>query len=160
MDRNDVLSTPVAPCHKIIHTPYTGEAVARGVFAARKIARGELVEAAHCIFISRQEYTNHLRFTTLEHYIFHAKGDYLLALGVGSLFNHSSRPCLDFRIHREQLVINYIAARNIEEGEELTITYGTVWFEDRNMQSRREDGEDPMHHHMDDPDSFLGAVML
>lgn len=90
MDRNDVLSTPVAPCHKIIHTPYTGEAVARGeaswealgttlheidhnissrisqsvsagVFAARKIARGELVEAAHCIFISRQEYTNHLR---------------------------------------------------------------------------------------------------
>ena len=54
------------------------------------------------------------RFTTLEHYLFHCKGDYLLALGVGSLFNHSARPCLDFRIHREQLVINYIAARNIE----------------------------------------------
>lgn len=50
--------------------------------------------------------------------------------------------------------------RLLQEGEELTITYGTVWFEDRNMQSRREDGEDPMHHHMDDPDSFLGAVML
>ena len=57
-------------------------------------------------------------------------------------------------------VIGHEDVRLLQEGEELTITYGTVWFEDRNMQSRREDGEDPMHHHMDDPDSFLGAVML
>ena len=49
---------------------------------------------------------------------------------------------------------------HFQEGEELTITYGKVWFEDRNMQSRRADGEDQTHHHMDDPDSFLGAVML
>ena len=57
-------------------------------------------------------------------------------------------------------LLDYDDKQLLQEGEELTITYGTVWFEDRNMQSRREDGKDPMHHHMDDPDSFLGAVTL
>ena len=54
------------------------------------------------------------RHTSLEHYLFRSRGDYLLALGVGSLFNHSSKPNLDFRPQREQLLINYIAARDIK----------------------------------------------
>lgn len=54
------------------------------------------------------------RHTILQHYLFSSRGDYLLALGVGSLFNHSSKPNLDFRPQREQLLINYIAARDIK----------------------------------------------
>ncbi len=44
------------------------------------------------------------RHTVLEHYLFNAKdGDMLLALGLGSLFNHSRRPNLDYRVDgREQ----------------------------------------------------------
>lgn len=44
------------------------------------------------------------RHTVLEHYLFYAKdGDMLLALGLGSLFNHSRRPNLDYRVDgREQ----------------------------------------------------------
>ena len=34
---------------------------ASGVFAARCIRRGEVVETAHCIYISREEYDQHLR---------------------------------------------------------------------------------------------------
>ena len=34
---------------------------ASGVFAARSIRRGDLVEEAHCICISKQEYDQHLR---------------------------------------------------------------------------------------------------
>lgn len=36
----------------------------------------------------------------LEHYLFHARshGDMLLALGLGSLFNHNHRPNLDYRV--------------------------------------------------------------
>ncbi len=32
-----------------------------GVNAARDIARGEVVEAAHCIFVARDEYHKHIR---------------------------------------------------------------------------------------------------
>ena len=40
------------------------------------------------------------RYTVLEHYLFHARsqGDMLLALGLGSLFNHNHRPNLDYRV--------------------------------------------------------------
>lgn len=137
---------------------------ASGVFAARSIRRGDLVEEAHCIYIPKQEYDQHLRqafprvsgpcmtvrpawcisildlslssdvchdygssqhvlitrsnarHTILEHYLFSCQGGHFLALGVGSLFNHSYRPCLDFRVLRDQLVITYTAAREIKVG--------------------------------------------
>ena len=149
-----------------------GLKAATGVFAARSIRRGELVETAHCIYISKQEYDQHMRLalpvppqatagsfmtarccmaslrassfsimapkadtrhhdfsfsmcspsccdhrhTVLEHYLFSSRGEYFLALGVGSLFNHSCRPCLDYRVLRDQLVITYTAARDIQVG--------------------------------------------
>lgn len=48
----------------------------------------------------------HYRHTVLEHYLFHShsKGDMLLALGLGSLFNHSSNPNLDYRVDSTRLV--------------------------------------------------------
>ena len=57
-----------------------------------------------------------LRHTVLEHYLFSSRGEFFLALGVGSLFNHSCRPCLDYRVLRDQLVITYTAARDIQVG--------------------------------------------
>ncbi|CAL5220854.1 g2939 [Coccomyxa viridis] len=159
MDHESCTSQHAAPCYRVRETPYTGEAKARGVFAARSIRRGELVETAHCIYISKQEYDQHMRHTVLEHYLFSSRGEYFLALGVGSLFNHSCRPCLDYRVLRDQLVITYTAARDIQEGEELTITYGKIWFEDQSLKTRT-DEDDPVHHHMDDPDGFLAALAL
>ena len=56
----------------------------------------------------------------------------LLALGIGSLFNHSSRPNVDYRVHEETLTIDYFAARDVPAGEELCIYYGPdeeLWFD-------------------------------
>lgn len=38
----------------------------------------------------------------------------LLCLGVGSLFNHSATPSLDYRVDRHNLIITFFAARDIE----------------------------------------------
>lgn len=55
----------------------------------------------------------------------------LLALGVGSLFNHSQTPNLDYRIDQKNAVIKYFAAKDIEPEEELFIFYGSnLWFTD------------------------------
>jgi hypothetical protein len=39
------------------------------------------------------------RHTVLEHYLFHTRsGDMLLALGIGSIFNHARKPNVDYRV--------------------------------------------------------------
>ena len=52
-----------------------------------------------------------------------ASGDLLLALGLGSLFNHSSTPNIHYQTDSDALRIRYYAARDIAAGEELTFFY-------------------------------------
>ncbi len=47
--------------YTVERTPWTGERAARGVFAAAPLAKGELVETAHCILVARGEYKEHFR---------------------------------------------------------------------------------------------------
>ena len=79
----------------------------------------------------------------------------LLALGVGSLFNHSQTPNLDYRIDH-----------NIAPDEELTIFYGSsIWFEDAKGESAEKQLKgvssiSTAHDHMDDEEAFLGQLTL
>lgn len=90
----------------------------------------------------------------------------LLALGVGSLFNHSRQPSLDYRIDYDSLIIRYFAARNVTQGEELTIYYGdNLWFEDTSsgtnaLPSSGVHNVTTLHDHMDDENTFLGNLTL
>ncbi len=105
-----------APALCVRSVQYTEERCARGVFALRRLERGTLVEAAHCIHIPPEEVEAHTRHTVFEHYVFKCKGaagGALLALGLGSLFNHSDRPNLDYRIDEERQIIRYYAATTI-----------------------------------------------
>mmetsp|Transcript_827 Transcript_827/g.2369 ORF Transcript_827/g.2369 Transcript_827/m.2369 type:complete len:118 (+) Transcript_827:1302-1655(+) len=81
-----------------------------------------------------------MRHTILDAYLFNCgDGDRLLSLGVGSLFNHSSRaPNVDYRIDKSALTILYSTSyRAVKAGEELCIYYGDdLWFDD-------EDGKEP-----------------
>ena len=59
-----------------------------------------------------------------------------IALGTCSLCNHSYRPNTVFRLNRDKLTIEFVAARGIEAGEEITINYNgdpnskkPIWFE-------------------------------
>lgn len=114
-------------------TPYTEEAVARGVFAARDIARGTLIERSHCLMFTAEEHVHAMR-TVLQHYTFCAGGGvHFLALGIGSLFNHSDPPNVEYRVHRSEQTISFQACRDIKCGEELCIFYGrNLWFQDTN----------------------------
>jgi SET domain-containing protein len=129
-----------------------------GVFATTAIPKGTLVELSHCIEIPKSDYDSHLCHTVLEHYVFNGPGGgKLLALGVGSLFNHSSTPNLDYRVDPVNLIVRFFAARDIETDEELFIFYGKVWFKDTQPGAVR---ESPMHDHMEDENAFLSALEL
>lgn len=105
------------------------------------------------------------RHTVLKDYLFKGHdGSMLLALGVGSLFNHSKHPNLDYRVDVHSQLIRYIAARSIKAHEELTIFYGdNLWFVDNATTTDANTGitDDSMtHDHMDDEDAFLSNMTV
>jgi hypothetical protein len=54
-----------------------------------------------------------------------------LALGLGSMFNHMRRPNVGWERDISRQSIRYYTLRDVEEGEELCISYGPkLWFDD------------------------------
>ena len=108
-----------------------------GVFARRAIRKGELIERVPLLILSTAEYAAGVDQSLLAGYVFAwGDGEYALALGYGSLYNHSYRPNAvyeDDEPHRAKL---FIAHRAIKLGEEITVNYNgsptsrvRMWFE-------------------------------
>lgn len=153
------VATPPPPW-RVVATPYTGERHARGVAAAVALRRGDVVDVAPALVFDAATYAAHLSHTELKHYVFadRSSGCVLLALSAGSLFNHARTPSLDYRVSVEGATVTFTAARDVEAGEELTISYGKVWWEEG--ESGDNDRIQPSHDHMDDENAFLGAIGL
>ena len=66
---------------------------------------------------------------TIEEDLYRHEGRAAIALGFTSLLNHAYVPNCEFIRHIDELVIDLVALRDIEAGEELTIDYQmTLWF--------------------------------
>jgi uncharacterized protein len=108
----------------------------RGVFARRLIRRGELIEKVPMLVLPAGEFRDGLGKTSLANYCFNWKeGTVALALGYGSLYNHSYRPNARYEDVWPQTK-EFTALRDIEPGEEITVNYNgkprsrsAVWFE-------------------------------
>jgi SET domain-containing protein len=102
----------------------------RGVFATRRLATGEPVEVCPTLRLPDADVAGEL-----SDYVFGSgtDGEVLLLLGLGMLYNHSATPNLEY-FQDEPDAIAFFAARDIEPGEELTIDYGTEWWEQRGLE--------------------------
>lgn len=110
----------------------------RGVFATRDIKKGELLDASPIIVIPHEEY-KYLKKTVLINYVFWwGKNDKTraLALGYGSLFNHSYTPNAKYKFKRKNETIKFYAYTDIKAGEEIFVNYNgypddksPLWFE-------------------------------
>jgi SET domain-containing protein len=111
----------------------------RGIFAARDIKRGERFEISPVIIFSKVEWEKHLKETALYNYVFYwgDESEYIaIALGYGSLFNHSYSPNAIFFNNNIENSIDFYALRDIKAGEEITVNYNgdpedqsPLWFE-------------------------------
>ena len=109
----------------------------RGVFARRGFAPGTLIERCPVIGLD-EEHWEHVDRTVLEAYCF--KWGKLLerpavALGYGSLYNHSFEPNAHYVRVLALHAIDFIALREIMSGEEIKVNYNgdpfdrtEVWF--------------------------------
>jgi len=96
----------------------------RGMFACEDIKKGKVVEHSPVILVPMNEYEEHIKKTVLEWYYYDWNDEYkVIVLGMGSLFNHSSKPNLKYTWGYKNRVIIYTAKRNIRKGEELFIDY-------------------------------------
>lgn len=103
----------------------------RGVFAARRFRQGELVEQCPILRVSARDRAL-LERTGLRGYVYQRRrGAGAIALGLGSLYNHSAEPNAECELDLddESLVIRARCA--IVAGDEITISYGEdsdLWF--------------------------------
>lgn len=99
----------------------TGTALGRGVFAARAFSPGELVETCPVVLLDLKDQPFPVQIRRLLYCW--SKTQVALALGCGSLYNHSDRPNLVLHQVPGSMAITFQAAREIKSGEQLTISY-------------------------------------
>ena len=98
----------------------TSQDKGRGVFAKQLIRKGEIFERAPVIVLPAHEWELMER-TVLFNYCYGWGEDSALALGLGSLFNHSYQPNALYTRRFEEHLIEYSALRDINPNEEITI---------------------------------------
>lgn len=110
------------------------EKYGRGIFAIRDIKQGEFIEEAPVIVIPIEEWKL-MRKSILSNYVFRWGEDKALALGYGSIYNHSYTPNARYLTNIENQSIDFYAREDIQEGEEITVNYNgdprdqsSLWF--------------------------------
>ena len=102
----------------------------RGVFARRRISTGEMIERVPVILIPRGQVFDpnpeNQKPSRISWYVFdwiECKRDYVaLALGYGSIYNHSSQPNARFEMQHPDILM-FVALKDIQPGEEVFIDY-------------------------------------
>jgi hypothetical protein len=104
-----------------IYIAETGTNLGRGVYASEDIPSGQIVETTPVVLLDlkAQPFPPQIRRLVYNW----SKTQVALALGYGSLYNHSDQPNLIFTRITNNLSITFKALRDIEAGEQLTISY-------------------------------------
>ncbi len=98
----------------------------RGVFARRPIAKGEVIERVPVIIVPNDHFAGGLKNPTLSRYCFiRTDTTVAVALGYGSLYNHSYRPNARYDDGPMQTMY-FTALRAIAPDEEITVNYNGV----------------------------------
>ncbi len=95
----------------------------RGVFARKAIRKGAIIERVPMILLPIGEVFSDGPRTTLADYVFKWGEDTVaVALGYGSLYNHSYQPNASYDSAGSRTQV-FWAVRDIEVGEEITVNY-------------------------------------
>jgi hypothetical protein len=106
-----------------------------GVFATRAFAEGEVIERCPVLVVAA-EHEERIAGTAFDGYCYTWDDEGLaLALGFGSLYNHSTEPNARYWTCTDELVVEIVAHRPIAAGDEVLINYNgdpdddsAVWF--------------------------------
>lgn len=97
----------------------------RGVFAKEDLKRGELIERCPVIEISQKDNSLLVESILISYFYFlgSKKEKAVVALGFGSLYNHSFTPNALYQERLKEGAMDFVAVREIKKGEEITVNY-------------------------------------
>ena len=126
---------------KVYVKPSHVEGAGRGVFAKHAIKKGESIEICPIIEIPAGDVSAINESILLTYFFFHGKQkeNVWLALGFGSLYNHSYTPNASYKVSLVDSTIEFIATGDIAADSEITFDYkagnpkenNPLWFEVR-----------------------------
>lgn len=128
----------------------TGTPKGRGVFASRAFSRGETIEISPVVLF-RTHYNSlpkTVKTLVFDWEVLAGKPrTHAMALGYGSFYNHNNPANLRYEADAVNDLIRFIAVRDVEADEELTINYcaeggaavsneenDNKWFEDKKIE--------------------------
>lgn len=91
----------------------------RGLFSTHKIKKNKILLVNNLIFSDKKS-----KNSDFENYVFGCDGSYFIALGEGSLINHSSSPNVEAQIDLQKKKIYFVAIKSINSGDQLFLDYG------------------------------------
>ena len=97
----------------------------RGVLSSKTIERDTIIERCPALIIPQKD-INHLKSTVLNNYYFcwgRSQDQAAIALGLGSIYNHSYTPNALYRVCEDEEIIEFIAIKKILANQEITINY-------------------------------------
>ena len=120
---------PKAPTQKIVvgDSPIHGQ----GVFAAVDLKKGEVIERCPYLVIDDDDLAEENR---LNDYLFTSPDvstDYLVIMGYGMMYNHSSDPNAEWEIDDDNRFVKFSATKDIKAGEEVFQDYGEEYWKTR-----------------------------
>lgn len=110
----------------------------RGVFTAAAIPQGALIEICPVVVIPGGQLPLIDQTVIYNYYFLWGEEDEhcAMALGYGSLYNHSFEPNARYDADFEGLTFHFFALRDIEAGEEIVVNYNgdpedkdAIWFQ-------------------------------
>ena len=129
----------IHPSEKVYVKNSHVENAGRGVFAKRIIKKGESIETCPIIEIPLGDASAINESILLTYFFFHGKQKekVWLALGFGSLYNHSYTPNAAYTINDSDSTIEFVATGDIPADNEITFDYkagnpqnrNPLWFE-------------------------------
>ncbi len=123
------------PSEKIYIAESTIVPLQRGVFAKKNMKQDEIIEVCPILEISVDD-TKAIHEESLVSYLFYygeKKDTSLIALGFGSLYNHTTNPNAIYKIEPDKKTITFTALSDIKKDEEITVNYAPdaqkpLWF--------------------------------
>ena len=122
----------------------------RGVFARRFIYDGEVIERVPVLVLPVGESRSASGLTPMSDYCFDwGRGTVAVALGYGSLYNHSYQPNARYDDEKGHIKV-FMAIRDIALGEEIVVNYNgepgdqsPVWFKVQESEPLHKEPESP-----------------
>lgn len=111
----------------------------RGVFAKANIKKGEVIEICPVILAPTGDFSNLNKSILVEYFFYFGKKKdrMAIALGMGSLYNHSENPNARYKLNAKDATITFSAIKNIKKDSEISFNYkqsnpkskNPLWFE-------------------------------